>query len=181
PGPAGMRRRAESPPRPPAQRALPARHPQPPDGHDERRPATRARGGVPPRPRRQPDDRRGGGKEIPHDGRAALRGGEGGPGAEDVLGLGQVEAGGGFARAVQPVSGRPPRLSRAGLSGTAGNRFSRWVAGSIVMPTDSRAVTPNSGSQSAGPKIIRPEVSSPMNSISAKPKSYSAVEPSANS
>ncbi len=74
-------------------------------------------------------------------------------------------------------------LNRGGLvlRGIAGKRLSRCVAGSTMMPTDSKAVTPSKGSQSSGPKMTLPEVSSLMNSISAKPKSYSTVEPLANS
>src|SRR5438105_4750618 len=46
---------------------------------------------------------------------------------------------------------------------------------------DSSAVTPSRGSLASGPKMTRPDVISPMNSISTRPKSYSTVEPSASS
>jgi hypothetical protein len=47
--------------------------------------------------------------------------------------------------------------------GMAGNRLSVLLAGSTLMPTDSRAVTPRSGSQSGSPKMTLPAVISPMN------------------
>ena len=59
------------------------------------------------------------------------------------------------------------------FSGIAGSRFNVWFAGSIVIPTDSRAVTPRSGSAASGPKMTRPAVTSPMNSSRASVKAYS--------
>lgn len=55
------------------------------------------------------------------------------------------------------------------FKGIAGNLFNVRFAGSTRIPTDSRAVTPSNGSEPSGPKITRPHVSSPMNSISAAP------------
>src|SRR2546425_7921693 len=67
------------------------------------------------------------------------------------------------------------------LSEIAGNRFNVRLAGSIVMPTDSNAVTPRIGSASSGPKITRPAVTSPMKNISTNPNEYSSTFPLANS
>ena len=49
------------------------------------------------------------------------------------------------------------------------------------MPTDSRAVTPSRGLESSGPKMTRPAVTSPMNSMVTRPKGYVWTEPSASS
>src|SRR5688572_8076580 len=51
------------------------------------------------------------------------------------------------------------------FNGIAGNRFSVRVAGSMVMPTDSKAVTPKRGSTLSGPNMTRPAVTSPMKLI----------------
>jgi hypothetical protein len=67
------------------------------------------------------------------------------------------------------------------FKGIAGNRFGVLFAGSTIMPTDSSAVTPSNGSHSDVPKITRPAVTSPMNSIRTKPYGYSLTDPSANS
>jgi len=67
------------------------------------------------------------------------------------------------------------------FNGMAGNRFRVRLAGSTVMPTDSRAVTPSSGSASSGPNTTRPAVISPMNLISTNPKENWCLVPSAHS
>ena len=50
-----------------------------------------------------------------------------------------------------------------------------------MIPTDSSAVTPKSGSVPGAAKITRPAVVSPMNSIRTRPKGYSLTVPSDNS
>ena len=67
------------------------------------------------------------------------------------------------------------------FNGIAGSRLSVLFAGSTVIPTDSSAVIPKSGSVPGGAKITRPAVVSPMNSIRTRPKGYSLTVPSANS
>ena len=63
------------------------------------------------------------------------------------------------------------------FSGMAGKRLSVWVAGSTVIPADSSAVTPNSGSTLSGPKITLPAVISPIKVISTSPNGYSCLVP----
>src|SRR5262249_8827470 len=84
-------------------------------------------------------------------------------------------------RRISATKGGPGESLSDYLMGTAGSGLMRCVAGSMMIPTDSKAVPPSNGSLSSGPKITRPEVSSPMNSISARPKSYSTVVPFASS
>jgi hypothetical protein len=67
------------------------------------------------------------------------------------------------------------------LSGIAGKRLSVLLVGSTMIPTDSSAVTPKSGSVPGAAKTTRPAVVSPMNSIRTRPKGYSLTVPSANS
>ena len=50
-----------------------------------------------------------------------------------------------------------------------------------MIPTDSRAMTPGIGSVPSGPKMTRPAVTSPMNSICARPKACWCTLPSASS
>ncbi len=59
----------------------------------------------------------------------------------------------------------PTGMSQAYLRGIAGKRFRVRFVGSTVIPTDSSAVAPRMGSAFSGPKMIRPAVTSPMNSI----------------
>ena len=92
-----------------------------------------------------------------------------------------------FCAGAQELHGSPGRqrgatpINSSYLNEIAGSRFSVRVAGSMVMPTDSRAVTPRIGSTPSGPKMTRPAVISPMNSIWARPNGYSCTLPSASS
>src|SRR5206468_7241089 len=67
------------------------------------------------------------------------------------------------------------------FNGIAGRRLSVLLVGSTMIPTDSSAVTPRTGSTPGLAKITRPAVVSPMNSIRTRPKGYSRTVPSANS
>src|SRR5881392_2661784 len=67
------------------------------------------------------------------------------------------------------------------FNGIAGRRLSVLLVGSTMIPTDSSAVTPRTGSTPGLAKITRPAVVSPMNSIRTRPKGYSLTVPSANS
>src|SRR5207244_7825714 len=62
-----------------------------------------------------------------------------------------------------------------GFSGTAGRRFTVWLTGSTVMPTDSSVVSPSSGSTSSVPKITRPAVTWSRKRSCASPNSYSTT------
>jgi hypothetical protein len=75
----------------------------------------------------------------------------------------------------------PGIAARSHFSGIAGRRLRVLVAGSTVIPTDSSAVTPKTGSTPGVRNITRPAVVSPMNSIRTSPKGYSLTVPSANS
>lgn len=68
--------------------------------------------------------------------------------------------------------GMTPEAILSYFRGIAGSRLRTRLAGSTVMPTDSSAVTPSNGSALSGPKITRPAVISPMNSICTNPKEY---------
>src|SRR5439155_24713065 len=102
-GPAGPGGQGARPPRRSAVGALPGGHSEPSDGNPEGGTPTGPRSGVSPRPRPQPNDRRGGGEEVPQPGGAGLRQGPSGPHAGDVLGAGETAGGGGIGAAVRPL------------------------------------------------------------------------------